>query len=213
MRPRTAAPLPTLRTTLPTTPPTERLLLLRTERLLLRASNPALAGAVAAYLKLNRAAHAPWNPPMREAVFTVAGQRERLAAAAKVEAQGTQIGWFLSPIDDEQRVIGHLRFSQIARGPFCNAMLGYAIGTDHQGRGLMREALAAAIADVFSARVGLHRVQANARPENTRSLALLERLGFVREGLAHQYLFIDGAWRDHVLTALVNPAWAVDRAP
>jgi ribosomal-protein-alanine N-acetyltransferase len=46
---------------------------------------------------------------------------------------------------------------------------------------------------------------ANYRPENYRSARLLQRLGFRREGLAADYLFIDGAWRDHILTALVNP--------
>jgi [ribosomal protein S5]-alanine N-acetyltransferase len=61
--------------------------------------------------------------------------------------------------------------------------------------------------------VRLHRVQANVRHENTRSLALLMRLGFEREGLAREYLFIDGAWRDHVMTARINPGWAADQAP
>lgn len=189
------------------------LALLATERLLLRASDAALAAAVADYLRRNRAAHAPWSPPMAVAAFTEAGQRERLAAAALAEAAGTQIGWFLLARGDERTVIGHLRFSQIARGPFCNAVLGYAIDHAHEGRGLMHEALIAALADVFSARVGLHRVQANARPENTRSLALLQRLGFAREGLAPHYLFIDGAWRDHVLTARINSSWPIQRPP
>jgi len=186
---------------------------LLTPRLRLRASNPALATALAAHLERNRQAHAPWNPPMPEAAFTDAGQRERLAAAAKAEAAGQQVGWYLCPLDDDARVIGHLRFSQIARGPFHNAMLGYAIDAAHEGRGLMHEALRAALADAFGPRVGLHRVQANARPENLRSLALLDRLGFEREGLAREYLYIDGAWRDHVLTALRNPGWPAGLAP
>jgi ribosomal-protein-alanine N-acetyltransferase len=38
-----------------------------------------------------------------------------------------------------------------------------------------------------------------------RSARVLERLGFRHEGLARDYLFIDGDWRDHNLTALVNP--------
>jgi ribosomal-protein-alanine N-acetyltransferase len=48
---------------------------------------------------------------------------------------------------------------------------------------------------------------ANYRPENERSARVLERLGFEREGLAREYLFIDGAWRDHVLTSLLNPRY------
>jgi [ribosomal protein S5]-alanine N-acetyltransferase len=92
-------------------------------------------------------------------------------------------------------------------------MLGYSIDAAHEGRGLMREALDAVLTDAFGPRVGLHRVQANVRPENTRSLALLERLGFEREGLAREYLFIDGAWRDHVMTALRAPGWPATRTP
>jgi [ribosomal protein S5]-alanine N-acetyltransferase len=186
---------------------------LRTDRLLLRASGPTLAPAVAAYYLRNRDSHAPWNPPMPENLFTTEGQQPRLAAAAKAEADGTQIGWWFSLCDEPEQVIGHARFSQISRGPFQSAMLGYAIDTLREGQGLMREALQAALADAFGPRVALHRVQANARPENTRSLRLLDRLGFVREGVAKEYLFIDGAWRDHVLTALHAPDWPATRAP
>jgi ribosomal-protein-alanine N-acetyltransferase len=71
--------------------------------------------------------------------------------------------------------------------------------------GLMAEALRATNAFVFR-ELRLHRIMANYRPENERSARLLARLGFAREGLARDYLFIDGEWRDHVLTALVNPA-------
>lgn len=39
------------------------------------------------------------------------------------------------------------------------------------------------------------------------SARLLERLGFVKEGYAREYLHIDGAWRDHVLTARTNPGF------
>ncbi len=184
-----------------------------TERLRLDATSPALAAAVAAHQVRNRTAHGPWSPPMPEALFTAEGQQERLAAAAQAEAEGTQIGWWLSLRGEPMQIIGHARFSQIARGPFQSAILGYAIDSTHEGRGLMREALQAALADAFGPRVALHRVQANARLENTRSLNLLARLGFVREGVAKEYLFIDGAWRDHVLTALRAPDWPASRAP
>jgi [ribosomal protein S5]-alanine N-acetyltransferase len=186
---------------------------LHTERLLLCASGPSLAPVLAAYYQRNREAHAPWSPPMPESLFTTQGQQQRLAAAAKAEAEGMQIGWWFSLQGDPDQVIGHARFSQISRGPFHSAMLGYAIDSAHEGEGLMREALLAALADAFGPRVALHRVQANARPENTRSLRLLDRLGFVREGVAKEYLFIDGAWRDHVLTALHAPDWPATRAP
>lgn len=105
-----------------------------------------------------------------------------------------------------ERVIGRINYTQIARGPFQSCMLGYAIDHAHEGRGLMREALEATIGHVFAV-LKLHRIQANYVPGNVRSGRLLERLGFVREGLAKDYLFIDGAWRDHVLAARLNPAF------
>ncbi len=184
-----------------------------TSRLVLRASDPALAVAAASFYSRNRDAHARWNPPLPEAMFTPEGQRERLTDSVIAAAAGSGIGWWLFAPEAPDVALGQINFSQIARRAFHNAMLGYAIDTAHEGRGLMREALAAALADAFGPRVHLHRVQANVRPENTRSLALLTRLGFEREGLAREYLFIDGAWRDHVMTARLNPDWPVDQAP
>jgi [ribosomal protein S5]-alanine N-acetyltransferase len=186
---------------------------LATARLVLTATDPAQAAAVAAYCVRNRRAHAPWNPPMPPAMFTTEGQAERLTHAVRVEGEGREVGWWFALHEAPTVIVGHARLSQIARGPFHSAMLGYAIDHTHEGRGLMHEALQAVLADAFGPRVGLHRVQANARVENARSLALLDRLGFVREGLAREYLFIDGAWRDHVLTARLHPTWPVDRAP
>jgi ribosomal-protein-alanine N-acetyltransferase len=83
--------------------------------------------------------------------------------------------------------------------------LGYSVDQAHEGQGIMREALEAALDEVFSERCLLHRVQANVRPENCRSIALLERLRFEREGRSRNYLFIDGAWRDHLNYARLNP--------
>ena len=78
----------------------------------------------------------------------------------------------------------------------------------------MREALLATNNFMFDV-MRMHRIMANHRPENERSARLLQRLGFTREGLARDYLYIDGAWRDHVLTSLVNPryddAWVLAR--
>jgi ribosomal-protein-alanine N-acetyltransferase len=184
-----------------------------TTRLMLRVSDPAFAVAAAAFYSRNRDAHARWNPPLPESMFTPEGQRERLTDGVIAAAAGTGIGWWLFAPDEPAVALGQIHFSQIARRAFHNAMLGYAIDAAHEGQGLMREALEAALADAFGPRVQLHRVQANARPENIRSLALLARLGFEREGLAREYLFIDGAWRDHVMTARINPDWAADQAP
>lgn len=180
---------------------------IETTRLRLVASHEALAPAALDYERRNREHFARWSPPAPAGLYTIGHHEKTMADDAEAFVAHAAWRWWLTPLDEPGLIVGTVRFSQVSYGPFRNAMLGYAIDAAHEGRGLMREALAAAIDEVFSPRVNLHRVQANVRPENLRSLALLERLGFEREGFAREYLFIDGAWRDHVLTARRNPAF------
>jgi ribosomal-protein-alanine N-acetyltransferase len=100
--------------------------------------------------------------------------------------------------------VGSIGLNAIARGPFQNTLLGYSLEGKLQGQGLMQEALSAVIAHAFSAEINLHRIQANVRPDNLRSLKVLARLGFEREGFARDYLFIHDKWHDHIMFALRN---------
>jgi ribosomal-protein-alanine N-acetyltransferase len=106
----------------------------------------------------------------------------------------------------EGPVIGTVNLTQIARGPVQSCNLGYGLDEREQGQGLMVEALRAVIPHAFDG-LNLHRIQASYMPENARSARVLEKLGFVVEGRARDYIRINGVWRDHVLTGLINPAW------
>lgn len=107
---------------------------------------------------------------------------------------------------DDGAVAGTANLSEIVRGPFQAAYLGYSLGAREQGKGLMHEALTLLIRFAF-AELNLHRIMANFIPSNVRSGGVLERLGFTVEGRAHDYLRINGEWREHVLTSLTNRAW------
>jgi ribosomal-protein-alanine N-acetyltransferase len=167
---------------------------------------PGHAAALLDFLRRNAKHMAPWDPPHPAGFDTVGYWEGECLRAAEEHEEGIVARWLLIEHDDPGRVIGRINFTQIARGPFQSCMLGYAIDRAHEGQGLMREALDAAIEHVFSV-LRLHRIQANYVPDNERSGRLLARLGFVQEGVARNYLFIDGAWRDHVLTARLNPAF------
>jgi len=187
-----------------------------TARLRLVAGDPALAPAVCEFQRRNRRHFARWDPPTAESFYTLEAQAARVALGLSAFDNDTAYRWWLVDAtraggarmpSSEVEVIGSLHFSQVARGAFQSAMLGYALDEAHVGRGLMNEAIVAGLAEVFSPRVNLHRVQAAYRPENVRSGRVLERLGFRKEGLAPEYLYIDGAWRDHIVTSLRNPAF------
>nr|WP_297524856.1 GNAT family N-acetyltransferase [uncultured Roseateles sp.] len=181
--------------------------LLRTERLLMRASVPALAEATIDYQSRNLAHFARWDPTRPANHWELDVTRARLAREEAAFETGTIWRYWLSLVDEPGRVIGVCALSDIVRGVFQSAMLGYSLDEGCVGGGLMQEALTHLIDEAFAPAVSLHRVQASVRPENARSRRVLERLGFQREGFSPRYLFIDGAWRDHETFALINPQW------
>ena len=183
--------------------------LLLTARLRLVAADEPLAAALTDFHERNRAHLAPWDPPTAADFYTQAVQAQRLRDAAAAFRAGTGYRYLLQPIGDTSRVVGTVNFSNIVRGPFQSCNLGYALDQALEGQALMTEALRRAIVEIFSPAVNLHRIQAAFRPENWRSAEVLKRIGFHDEGLAPDYLFIDGAWRMHRLVALLNKSFLV----
>ena len=99
--------------------------------------------------------------------------------------------------------MGVVNLMEIVANPFYQgAYLGYHGMAALAGRGLMTEAVRLASAHAFGA-LGLHRLEANIQPGNTRSIALVRRLGFRLEGFSPRYLRVDGEWRDHERWALL----------
>jgi ribosomal-protein-alanine N-acetyltransferase len=184
---------------------------IETPRLVLRASDPAMSREVLAFVARNQAHFAPWDPPTPEGFFTARGQRERLLKSRRAFATGDAFRYWLTLRDEPSRIVGQAHVFAVSRGAFHSAMLGYQLDQQLQGTGLMHEALQPLVAAMFSEPVRLHRLQAAHLPENLKSAAVLERLGFHAEGLARHYLYINGQWRDHVINALLNPSF--DGAP
>lgn len=112
----------------------------------------------------------------------------------------------LACLKDGGAIAGSFSLSQIFRGGFQNAFLGFAAGAPYAGQGYMREGIELTLRHVF-ATLQLHRVEANVQPANERSLRLVERCGFRFEGFSPNYLKIGGRWRDHRRYALTIEDW------
>ena len=98
-------------------------------------------------------------------------------------------------------MVGQLSVNSITGGSAQSASIGYWIARSHAGRDIVPTAVAL-VTDHLLGPAGLHRVEIAIRPENTASLRVVEKLGFVEFGLAPRYLHIAGDWRDHRLFQL-----------
>jgi ribosomal-protein-alanine N-acetyltransferase len=149
-------------------------------------------------VQASRRLHHPWiDPPDTLARYELYLDRLRREDHAGFLIRHAECGQF----------VGFANVSNIVRGGFQSAYLGYAAFQSHAGRGLMAAGLRLVIGRAFG-ELGLHRVEANIQPANHRSLALVRRIGFQKEGLSPDYLFIDGQWRDHERWALLSTGWA-----
>ncbi|TIM75611.1 MAG: GNAT family N-acetyltransferase, partial [Mesorhizobium sp.] len=73
----------------------------------------------------------------------------------------------------------------------------------YSGRGLMTDAVKVVTRFAFDT-LRLHRIEAACIPDNARSIRVLEKAGFRREGLLRSYLRINGIWQDHYLYARIE---------
>jgi ribosomal-protein-alanine N-acetyltransferase len=99
-------------------------------------------------------------------------------------------------------IVGVIDQSQIFRKSFQNAYLSYYGMIAFARRGLMTEAIRLTARFAFD-EIGLHRLEANIQPANVRSIALVQRVGFRKEGFSPRYLQISGVWCDHERWALL----------
>lgn len=110
----------------------------------------------------------------------------------------------------DRDLVAFCSLSQVFRGPFQNAYLGWRVSASRIRQGYGVEAVRAVLDLAFQpppAGVGLQRVQANVIPTNAASLALARRVGFRKEGYAKRYLEIDGRRQDHVMFAVLAEEW------
>ncbi len=163
----------------------------RLERMSLKHQRAFLAA-----VRVSRALHAPWAAPPR----TSAAFRRHV----KAKSNERNIAFLVFSKSNE--LVGYVGVSEIVRGLFCSAYLGYYVFAPFQQRGFMSAALGRTIAELFR-KHGLHRVEANIQPGNVASIRLVRRLGFRKEGLSPRYLKISGKWRDHERWAVTREEW------
>lgn len=181
----------------------------RGSRVYLRAPLSTDARAFLAAVEASRRLHGAWvHPPSTPARFAAFVRRfGRFATGDRLAA--THVGLLVCRCEDDA-IVGVFNIGEIVRGLFQSAYIGYYAFAPHAGAGYMSEGLELALVYAFRL-LKLHRVEANVQPTNRRSLDLVRRAGFVREGYSRRYVRIAGRWRDHVRLALLAEDWRTQR--
>jgi ribosomal-protein-alanine N-acetyltransferase len=139
----------------------------------------------------------PWEPSWRHDELTESSFRARVTRNTQEFSSGLAIPMLLFRRED-QALLGGITIGYIRRGAAQSCMIGYWMGERHAGNGHMFAALHLVVPYIFTG-LQLHRIEAACIPENWKSIRLLEKSGFEREGLLRKYLKINGEWRDHIL--------------
>jgi ribosomal-protein-alanine N-acetyltransferase len=158
------------------------------------------AAVLVELLRANRNFLAPWEPVREDEFFTPERQRRDIAQALAGYEHGASVPCVILRSGE---IVGRVTISDIVRGAFQSAHLGYWVGRAHNGQGVATAAVAAMLGLAFD-ELGLHRLQADTLVHNTGSQRVLARNGFTRIGLAPRYLQIAGRWQDHVLHQRLN---------
>ena len=159
----------------------------------LRAAEPADRDEFVSLMRASRDFHHPWA--------SAATEPEQYDALLR-RARSDEFELLLPCRREDGAIVGFFTLSQIFRGAFQSAFVGYGAGAPFARMGYMAEALMLVLRYSFGP-LGLHRIEANIQPDNEPSLALVRRCGFRREGFSPRYLKINGAWRDHERWAIL----------
>jgi ribosomal-protein-alanine N-acetyltransferase len=149
--------------------------------------------------EVSRSFLVPWEPAWPADDLTRSAFRRRLKRYAEDQRNDLSYSFFVFRKSDSV-LVGGLTLANVRRGVAQAASLGYWMGEPFARQGQMTAAVRAVMPFAFGA-LGLHRVEAACIPTNVASTRLLEKCGFVREGLARQYLCINNIWHDHLLFA------------
>ena len=166
-------------------------------RVRIRSLGPQDEREFLASVRRSQALHRPWVAPPRSR----AGFRAYVAQGRRPSCLR-----FAVCLRETAEIVGIVSVSEIVRGCFDSAYLGYYAFSPYAGSGLMEEGLRLVIHHAFRV-LGLHRLEANVQPANRRSLRLVRRLGFRKEGLSPKYLKIAGRWQDHERWAILADEW------
>ena len=149
----------------------------------------------------NREIFDQYTPVIKDdSFFTLDSHRGLIDYYKEARKQGSRYDFGIFK-KHSAKLIGILGLYKFNSSEKC--ILGYSMDKGHYGKGYATEAVKMALDFAFK-EAGIHRVEAGVMPRNKGSMRVLEKVGFVQEGLARDYLKIQGIWEDHYIYSLLE---------
>lgn len=178
-------------------------MILSTDRLILKTLGKSDAGLAADYYLRNKEFLSEWISLRDDEFYTIEHQREQIEKdLMNLECKNSVRLWIFDKCYSD-RTIGTISLNNILWNAIMSCQLGYRLDKDEINKGYITEAVQRGIEFMFND-YKLHRIEANIMPKNKTSLRVAEKLGFKNEGMAYEYIKINGKWEDHIRMALIN---------
>lgn len=161
------------------------------------------ADELADYVSRNRDFLRGYEAERDEGYFTEEAQRAVLEDDRRAWEGRRGYRLYIRLREEGDLLIGSVALNNVVWGAFRSCFAGIRLDGAHVNRGYATMAMDLLVPFAFGT-LGLHRIEANVMPRNAPSLRVLEKCGFVCEGLSRRYLKINGVWEDHVHMVLLN---------
>jgi hypothetical protein len=178
------------------------MLTFETERLLLTSSNPCMAEEVLNFYKNNKEDFEATEPIDKNNFYTIEVQKRNLSMEERAFSEKFFVRFWIFLKENPKKIIGTFSFSKIKMGYFCSASLGYKIDKEFRHKGYCTEAIRFGLYYAKN-NLNLHRIFSTVNLDNKNSISLLLKLGFDREGLLKDYVFLNGKWTNQYLYAKI----------
>ena len=173
-----------------------------TQRLLLKIIKPEYGSSVLDFYLRDKALFERYEPDLMPGFYTTDYQKKTLYIEFNKAIEGTLFRFYVYEKTNPNTIIGTICFFNILHAPFYCCEVGYKFSSRIHHRGYATEALTVLANTVFT-ELNMHRIAAYVEPGNTPSIHLLERVGFVREGLCREHSCQHGIWIDHLQYSLL----------
>lgn len=176
-----------------------------TDRLILAVLDEKKADVVLDFYLENEKFLEPFEHIKPNGFYTLQNHQLTLRLEEESFLKGELIRLWLFKKNDTylSKPIGTVALTNIIRGAFKSCYLGYKMSEAETNKGYMTEAIDKIVNIAFK-ELRLHRIEANIMPSNLSSIRVVEKCGFINEGLARKYLKINGKWEDHYHFVILN---------